>query len=123
MVTLEVRRLAQTDDAQRGGDGALGGSKDRPYEQYLHMHPDAFGKEWCERTEQQYHRGRQGMHRYLLLVEWYRAYPAASSHAKWGKSRLDGIDIPLPLRRPRVADRPLRFAYLLINDRQSRTLC
>ncbi|MGI8857113.1 MAG: hypothetical protein ACR2JW_15300 [Thermomicrobiales bacterium] len=31
------------------------------------------------------------MHRYLLLVEWYRAYPAASSHAKWGKSSLEDI--------------------------------
>jgi hypothetical protein len=89
MIPLEVRRFSQANDAQGGDDGALRGGENRPDEQSLHMHPDAFGEEWCEGAEQQYHRGRQGRHRHLLLVEWYQAYPAASSHAKWGKSSLD----------------------------------
>ena len=51
MIALEVRRCSQANDAQGGGDGALRGGEERAHEQYLHMHPDAFGEEWCEGVE------------------------------------------------------------------------
>ncbi len=58
MVALEMRCLPQADDAQGGGDGAVGGREDRSGEQHLDMRPDPFGEEWCEGAEQEYHRGR-----------------------------------------------------------------
>ena len=43
------------------------------------MTPHPPGKEWREGLQQQYHRGRQGRYRFLLLVERLRAYLACFS--------------------------------------------
>jgi len=53
------------------------------------------------------------MHRYLLLVEWYRAYPAASSRAKWGKSSLDEPDKQEAGEHSRWAVRVAAYKVLL----------
>jgi len=94
----QVRYAAWRDHADhavqlaRHGGAACGGAdglKHRAREQHLDMLPDRAGKEWRKGTQEQYHRRRQGMDRFLLLVERSRAYLACFSLPN-GESRAKG---------------------------------
>lgn len=58
MVAMEAPLLVQAHRAQGRTDGPSSGSEDRPRHQHHGVLEDALGKQWRERSQNLYHRGR-----------------------------------------------------------------
>ena len=85
--------VAQSHDAQGGGDRAFAGGEDGPDGQDLGVGPDAVGEQWSEGCQEDYHLGWQWHGGRLLgamtLATSHRSYEATSRFASHlGQSRV-----------------------------------
>src|SRR5512143_3828792 len=93
MVVGEVSLVAQSHDAQGGGDRAFAGGEDGPDGQDLRVGPDAVGKQWSEGCQEDYHLRWQWhggrLPGAMTLATSHRSYEATSRscQSSWPKSR------------------------------------